>query len=184
MYAWSEILQNTSKNRCCLNLDDAYTECISNSVSPQFRIHSSLNFPTFLHPLFSPHFLPCDEANSMYGAIPAIVHLCLFVSFIRESCKRSRKDNKNAPATDVVLLISLAVLLLVSLSVPIIHSIWLMRANIHAGVSFLSLSVSDSITFGVWGLCLGPGQAHLFGLKLDSNGDCTKPKLGYSTEFA
>ena len=87
-----------------------------------------------------------------------------------------------ATPADVVRLIFLAVLLLVSLSVPIIHSIWLMRANIHVGVSFAS--ASSSMTFGVWGLCIGRGAAHLFGLEADFDGDCTKPKLGYSTKFS
>lgn len=117
----------------------------------------------------------------MYGAIPAIVHSCLFVSFLRKSREQHLPTTIMAP-TDVVRLIRSIVLLLVSLSVPIIHSIWFMRANIHAGLSFVG--VSDSITFGVWGLCTGQGEAHLFGLKVDSNGDCTKPKLGYSTDFS
>jgi len=92
----------------------------------------------------------------MYGVIPAIMHVSLFVSFI--------------------------LMLLATLSVPLINSIWLMRANVHAGVSFLS--VHESITFGVWGLCTTNGGTDLFGLGSDWNGDCTKAKLGYSTSFS
>jgi hypothetical protein len=42
-------------------------------------------------------------------------------------------------------------LLLVSLSVPIIKSIYLFRLYAHLNADIAS--VSDSITFGVWGYC-------------------------------
>ncbi|KAF8311560.1 hypothetical protein DL93DRAFT_2098697 [Clavulina sp. PMI_390] len=91
-----------------------------------------------------------------YGPIPAFVHFCIFVAFL--------------------------LLLLVTLSTPIINSITLMRANVKIGVSFLS--VKDSINFGVWGYCLSDGSVNFFGLNPSVGGACTKPALGYSTEFA
>lgn len=91
-----------------------------------------------------------------YGVGAAITHVSLFVAFI--------------------------LMLITTLSVPIIKSVWLMRANVKVGTSFLS--AKDTITFGVWGLCFGGGEASFLGFHGQADSDCTKPKLGYSTEFS
>lgn len=57
-----------------------------------------------------------------------------------------------------LLFVSFLLVLLVSLSVPIIHSIDLFFINGYAGVSFLNTGVSltGKVFFGVWGYCIAP----------------------------
>lgn len=59
-----------------------------------------------------------------------------------------------AALTPILLFIAFLLLLLVSLSVPIIKSIYLFRiiANVSAGI--LDSSASGSVNFGVWGYCV------------------------------
>ena len=45
-------------------------------------------------------------------------------------------------------------LLLVSLSAPVIHSIWLFRLAASASVSLVDASASAAVRFGVWGYCI------------------------------
>ena len=45
-------------------------------------------------------------------------------------------------------------LLFVSLSVPIIHSIYLFRLTAYAGTDFLNASVTGAVRFGIWGYCI------------------------------
>ena len=45
-------------------------------------------------------------------------------------------------------------LLLVSLSVPVIHSIYLFRLTAYASASLLSASATGAVRFGVWGYCI------------------------------
>lgn len=114
-----------------------------------------------------------------YGVGAAITHVSLFVAFIRAS---EHAESTSKEATDVADDISKIVMLITTLSVPIIKSVWLMRANVKVGTSFLS--AKDTITFGVWGLCFGGGEASFLGFHGQADSDCTKPKLGYSTEFS
>lgn len=54
--------------------------------------------------------------------------------------------------------VSFLLVLLVSLSVPIIDTIALFNINGYAGVSFLDTGVSltGHVSFGVWGYCIAP----------------------------
>ncbi|EKM55377.1 uncharacterized protein PHACADRAFT_255963 [Phanerochaete carnosa HHB-10118-sp] len=71
-------------------------------------------------------------------------------------------------------------LLLVSLSVPIIHSIYLFRLSAHAATSLLDAAASGVVRFGVWGYCISTIDLSIVGLNDDSAGSCSHPKLGYT----
>ena len=60
--------------------------------------------------------------------------------------------------TPFFIFVSFLLVLLVSLSVPIITTISLFDINGYAGVSFLNTGVSltGHVTFGVWGYCIAP----------------------------
>ena len=56
--------------------------------------------------------------------------------------------------TPFLTFVAFLLLLLVSLSVPIIHSIYLFRLTAHAATSFLDASATGAVRFGVWGYCI------------------------------
>ena len=58
--------------------------------------------------------------------------------------------------TPLLLLAAFILLLLVSLSIPIIKSIDLLQlsANVKEGVSIVSATVTGRVKFGVWGYCI------------------------------
>ena len=61
-----------------------------------------------------------------------------------------------ASITPVILLAAFVLLLLVSLSVPIIKSIDLLKltASVSESVSGVSADANGSVKFGVWGYCI------------------------------
>lgn len=59
-----------------------------------------------------------------------------------------------AAVTPVFLFIAFLLLLLVTLSVPIIKSIFLFRVTAHVGSSLLDSGANGNVTFGVWGYCV------------------------------
>lgn len=59
-----------------------------------------------------------------------------------------------AAITPVLLFIAFILLLLVSLSAPIIKSIFLFRLTANVGSSLLNTGASGSVNFGVWGYCI------------------------------
>ncbi|KIP09506.1 hypothetical protein PHLGIDRAFT_126251 [Phlebiopsis gigantea 11061_1 CR5-6] len=71
-------------------------------------------------------------------------------------------------------------LLLVSLSVPIIHSIYLFRFTAYASSSLFSASATGAVRFGVWGYCISAIDLSVAGLSHDTPGQCSKAKLGYT----
>jgi len=73
-------------------------------------------------------------------------------------------------------------LLLVSLSVPIIKTISLLNiaANIRAGVT--NTGVSGGLKFGLWGYCVSDITASVIGISQTRNGYCSRSKLGYSVD--
>lgn len=58
-----------------------------------------------------------------------------------------------ASLTPVLLFIAFLLLLLVSLSVPVIKTIYLFRIAVDVSSSFLKSGVTGSVKFGVWGYC-------------------------------
>jgi len=69
-------------------------------------------------------------------------------------------------------------LFLVSLSLPIINSIYLFRLRAYE-TSLFSSSASGTVTFGLWGYCLSPIQLSVAGIQHSSASYCTKPRLGF-----
>jgi len=58
-----------------------------------------------------------------------------------------------------LLLAAFIMLLLVTLSVPIIKTIYLFQLVAQDSIAFVDASASASATFGVWGYCISPLQA-------------------------
>ncbi|BGP14983.1 hypothetical protein JCM10213_007213 [Rhodosporidiobolus nylandii] len=74
------------------------------------------------------------------------------------------------PATPgtIVVLAATVLLVLVSVSVPLLKSIWFLKATIDTSVG--STDIKGEITLGAWGYCVGD--------------TCTSAKLGYSLDAA
>ncbi|KAG9081413.1 hypothetical protein FRC06_005592, partial [Ceratobasidium sp. 370] len=73
-------------------------------------------------------------------------------------------------------------LLLVSLSIPIIHTISVLNiaANVQTGVT--NTGVSGGIKFGLWGYCVSDITASVIGITKTQAGYCSKSKLGYNVD--
>ncbi|KAF7304794.1 hypothetical protein MKEN_01193500 [Mycena kentingensis (nom. inval.)] len=82
--------------------------------------------------------------------------------------------------TAPALFVAWLLFLLVTLSVPIIKSIFLFRITAAAQSSFLSSSAQASADFGVWGYCTSGVDVSIVGVDHDSAGECSKPHLGYT----
>ncbi|CAE6347367.1 unnamed protein product [Rhizoctonia solani] len=74
-------------------------------------------------------------------------------------------------------------LLLVSLSLPIIKPIYILEVDAKVTPS-VQTSIATSIRFGVWGMCLGFYRFGPDGATWDDAGSCTPPKLGYTVDDA
>ncbi|QRV97970.1 SUR7/Pali family protein [Ceratobasidium sp. AG-Ba] len=74
-------------------------------------------------------------------------------------------------------------LLLVSLSLPIIKTIYILEVKAKNQPE-IQTSVATSIRFGVWGMCLGAYKFNAGGASWDNTGMCTAPKLGYTVDDA
>jgi len=85
-----------------------------------------------------------------------------------------------AIVTPVLLFIAFFLLLLVSLSVPVIKSIFLFKLIANVGVGLLKSGVSGSVTFGVWGYCVSGVKVSVLGVQSSTAASCTKIKLGYT----
>ncbi|KIJ68985.1 hypothetical protein HYDPIDRAFT_105535 [Hydnomerulius pinastri MD-312] len=79
-----------------------------------------------------------------------------------------------------LLFVAFLLLLLVSLSVPIIKSIFLFRLVLQESSGLLSVDASGSATFGVWGYCLSALQVSALGLGESTEAECSRVKLGYT----
>ncbi|CAE7228490.1 unnamed protein product [Rhizoctonia solani] len=74
-------------------------------------------------------------------------------------------------------------LLLVSLSLPIIKPIYILEVDAKVSPE-VQTSIATSIRFGVWGMCLGFYRFGPDGASWDDAGSCTPPKLGYTVDDA
>lgn len=70
-------------------------------------------------------------------------------------------------------------LLLVSLSVPIIKAIYLFHLVAHPSSSLPGISASGSAWFGVWGYCVSPVDVSVVGTNVGTSAQCSKTMLGY-----
>jgi len=70
-------------------------------------------------------------------------------------------------------------LLLVSLSVPIIKTIYIFKLVADITVSVLSSSASATAVFGVWGYCTDGISVSVLGEHDTTAGECSKTHLGY-----
>ncbi|KAJ7489811.1 pali-domain-containing protein [Mycena galericulata] len=82
--------------------------------------------------------------------------------------------------TPVLLLVSFILLLLVTLSIPIIKSIFLFRLTAAASSSLLDSSASGSVSFGVFGYCTSGIDTSIIGINHDTAAECSKTHLGYT----
>jgi len=82
--------------------------------------------------------------------------------------------------TPFLIFTAFLLLLLVSLSVPIIKSIYLFNLSVNASSSLLDSSATGSARFGVWGYCLSSLDVSVIGINHDTAAQCSKAKLGYT----
>jgi len=85
-----------------------------------------------------------------------------------------------AALTPVLVFLAFLLLLLVSLSVPIIKSIYLFRLSANVSSSLFRSGVSGSVKFGVWGYCVSAINVAVVGIDRTTNGQCSKTHLGYT----
>ncbi|KAJ7156071.1 pali-domain-containing protein [Mycena crocata] len=88
-----------------------------------------------------------------------------------------------AIVTPALLAIAFLLLLLVTLSVPIIKTIFLFRLTAAAQSGFLDVfdsSAGASVTFGVFGWCSSGMDASVFGHDFNTAAECSKRHLGYT----
>ncbi|KAI9065141.1 pali-domain-containing protein [Trametes sanguinea] len=81
--------------------------------------------------------------------------------------------------TPFFLFVAFLLLFLVSLSLPIIKSIFLFQLAADASASFLDSSASGEVRFGVWGYCISAITVEVIGIDHETAGKCSSPHLGY-----
>ena len=73
-----------------------------------------------------------------------------------------------AKLSSLFLLVSFVLLFLVSLSIPIIKSIYLFRLTANASSSIFDSSASGTVKFGVWGYCTSDTEIESVSILLTS----------------
>ncbi|THG94594.1 hypothetical protein EW026_g6910 [Hermanssonia centrifuga] len=82
--------------------------------------------------------------------------------------------------TSFLIFTAFLLLLLVSISVPVIKTIYLFRLAAQASTSLLDASASAFVRFGVWGYCISSVNVSVIGIDGNlSPAQCSKAKLGY-----
>ncbi|CAE6468781.1 unnamed protein product [Rhizoctonia solani] len=73
-------------------------------------------------------------------------------------------------------------LLLVSLSIPIIKTISVLNlaANLQAGLT--NTGISGGVKFGLWGYCVSEISASVIGINRSRAGYCSRTRLGYDVD--
>jgi len=89
-----------------------------------------------------------------------------------------------AALTPLLIFIAFLLLLLVSLSVPVIKSIYLFKLSVNASSSLFNSSAAGSARFGVWGYCISSLDVSVIGIDHDTAAQCSKAKLGYTFDSA
>jgi len=86
-----------------------------------------------------------------------------------------------AAIAPILLFLAFLLLLLVSLSVPIIKTLYLLRLTALVKTSIIKSSASGSVTFGVWGYCISTINENILpGISDSQAGSCSKPHLGFT----
>jgi len=85
-----------------------------------------------------------------------------------------------AALTPLLLFVAFILLLLVSLSVPIIKTVYLLHITVNVGSSLLHSGVNAGVKFGVWGYCTDSTETSVVGIDHSSKGECSKAALGYT----
>ncbi|KAF5365598.1 hypothetical protein D9758_003236 [Tetrapyrgos nigripes] len=84
--------------------------------------------------------------------------------------------------TSVLVFVAFLLLLLVTLSVPIIKTIYLFTLSVSASSSLLDSGASGSVNFGVWGYCISAVQVSVIGFDHDTDARCSSRHLGYTID--
>ncbi|KAH9857021.1 pali-domain-containing protein [Lenzites betulinus] len=84
-----------------------------------------------------------------------------------------------AAITPFFLFVAFLLLLLVSLSLPIIKSIFLFQLTANSSASLLDSSASGQVRFGVWGYCTSAITVEVVGINHETAGQCSSTRLGY-----
>jgi len=87
-----------------------------------------------------------------------------------------------ASITPLLCFVAFLLLFLVSLSVPIIKTIYLFSLSANASSSLFDASANGSVRFGVWGYCISSTDVSVFGISHGTAGHCSKAKLGYNLD--
>jgi len=82
--------------------------------------------------------------------------------------------------TPALLFVAFLLLLLATLSVPIIKTIFLFRLTAAGSSGLLDSSVSTSVVFGVWGYCTSGVDVSIVGINHDTAAVCSRRHLGYT----
>ncbi|KAF9005559.1 actin cortical patch SUR7/pH-response regulator pali [Cyathus striatus] len=82
--------------------------------------------------------------------------------------------------TPLLLFTAFLLLLLLSLSAPIIHSIYLFRLAAAVSSSLLNAGASAQVSFGVWGYCVSAIQISIAGIDRNRPAQCSSTHLGYT----
>jgi len=81
--------------------------------------------------------------------------------------------------TPILLFAAFLLLLLTTLSVPIIKPIYLFQLVAQVNI-ILDSSIHGSANFGVWGYCISPVDVAVLGFNHDTAARCSKAHLGYT----
>ncbi|KAK7014948.1 actin cortical patch SUR7/pH-response regulator pali [Favolaschia claudopus] len=82
--------------------------------------------------------------------------------------------------TPPLIFVAFLLLLLVTLSVPIIKDIFLFRLSAAASSGLLNSSASSSVVFGVFGYCTSGVDVRVAGVNHDTAAECSRRHLGYT----
>jgi len=83
--------------------------------------------------------------------------------------------------TPFLLFVSWLLSLLVSLSVPITHTIYLWDLKIHDSTSILHITSADvtgDVKFGLWGYCISQIKGSILGFSDSTSAECSRASLG------
>ncbi|KAH7340808.1 actin cortical patch SUR7/pH-response regulator pali [Rhizoctonia solani] len=73
-------------------------------------------------------------------------------------------------------------LLLVSLSIPIIKTISVLNIATNLQAGFTNTGISGGVKFGLWGYCVSEISASIIGINQSRPGYCSRKRLGYDID--
>ncbi|KAF8894553.1 actin cortical patch SUR7/pH-response regulator pali [Infundibulicybe gibba] len=85
--------------------------------------------------------------------------------------------------TPLLIFIAFLLLLLVSLSAPIIKTIYLFRLSLNLASSGLHSGTSATVSFGLWGYCISNAETVIAGIHRAGPSQCSPRHLGYSIDL-